>query len=268
MRQLEEALQLLAGQDQAVDPGELITGIEQELSHEGVPVVSIDGSRVVGTGLEPPGITDRRIRKTAWVFAAALAAVVMAIGIPTWMFGGEEPDTAGEPVVATTTTTTVEVEAAVSPETTASVPTEPTTVYSWVFDLSNWVTEDEMTVLLEDLSRRFYADTADGDLGGRVTLAKPSSAEFIWGVGFWSVGAHDGGGYHPRPTLTDPRLPDGVTYWGDSQSYGFSGPNSDQAICITLTTPGTTASILEEPNYETIFFEIATMMLHEMGWTD
>jgi len=89
----------------------------------------------------------------------------------------------------------------------------------------------------------------------------------IWGVGYWSVGVHAGGGYHPTPTRTDPRLPRGVTYEGMSQSYVFSGPNSGDSICITLTTPGTTASIQDEPNYDTMFFAVATMMLQEMGWT-
>ena len=58
-----------------------------------------------------------------------------------------------------------------------------------------------------------------------------------------------------------------MTYEGMSQSYVFSGPNSGDSICITLTTPGTTASIQDEPNYDTMFFAVATMMLQEMGWT-
>jgi hypothetical protein len=141
-------------------------------------------------------------------------------------------------------------------------PTEPTAVFAWGDDLTEWVTEDEMTALLEDLSNRFYG----GGLGGEAVVAQPN--DLIWGVGYWSVGVHAGGGYHDNPTQPAPQLPQGVTYAGGSQSYVFSGPNSDQSICITLTTPGTTASIEEEPSYRTMFFAVAAMLLQQMGWAD
>ena len=265
MRQLEEALHLIAGQDRSVDTKELIDRVEQQISQEGVPVVAMDRNRTMQTQEKPRQITQTRLPKRVWVFAAALAAVVMAIGIPVWLFGGEDAETVTEPVAATTTTAG-EVETTLDTADTVPVPTEPTTVFSWSDDLSEWVTEDEMTDLLEDLSTRYYADTG-GDLGGKAVLARPGG-DLVWGVGYWSVGVHAGGGYHPFPTRTNPRLPQGVTYEPISQSYVFSGPNSGQSICITLTTPGTTASIEEEPNYETIFFALASMMLQEMGWAD
>jgi len=206
--------------------------------------------------------------------AAALAVMLVvggtALGI--WLFA--ETDTRTVVDQATPTVNFPAVPSTIAPQTTATVgaattvpaPPEPGTVFSWESDLSKWVTEDEMTALLEELSRRFYADTG-GDLGGEAVLARPGG-DLVWAVGYWSVGVHPWGGYHPTPTKTDPRLPEGVTYEGMSQSYGFSGPNSSQSICITLTTPGGTASIEDEPNYQTIFFAIASMMLREMGWVD
>lgn len=195
--------------------------------------------------------------------AGVTAAITIAVGLAALLLfpPPESPDPITAPAGQTPT----------RPTTTVTVLdwAEPTEPFDWGSDLSRWVTEDEMTEALEVLSRTYYQDYGRGDLGGTAVLARPGGGgEYVWGAGFWSVGVHAGGGYHPAPDKTDPRLPDGVRYSGSSQSYGFSGPNSSSAICLTVTTPGTTASIEEEPNYQSIVFEIATMLMREMGWVD
>lgn len=205
------------------------------------------------------------MRHLSWV--AVIALLAAACG------GGEQaaPSTAGTEATTTTsrpatTTTVVPVTAAV--ETYQGV--DPGTVFSWAYDLSLWVTKDEMTALFQDLSERYgYGD----NLAGSAVLARPGY-DLIWSVGSWSVSVHAGGGYHPAPDTTDPRLPDGVTYWAASPSYVFSGPNSPTAICITVITPGMTLNsegepdYQGEPDYESVMFDIGVMMLEEMRWLD
>ena len=188
----------------------------------------------------------------------------MAVGFAAaFLFRGPETsDRIAPPVDQSITSLTTTVSVIESAE-----PTEP---FDWEFDLSRWVTEDEMTETLEALSKRYYQDYAGGDLGGRAVLARPgvTDHEYVWGIGYWSVGVHAGGGWHPTPDTTDPGLPDGVMYVAVEPSYILSGPNSSGAICLTITTPGTTGSYEEEPNHKRIVFEIATMMLKEMAWVD
>jgi hypothetical protein len=193
-------------------------------------------------------------------FVAGLCALILVTGCS----GGvesERSDSSAELVSATTATLG---EVGVTLETAGTEPdaSEPTAVFSWSEDLTEWVTEAEMTAALQELSTRYYAGS---DLGGEAVLARPGG-DLVWGVGYWSVGVHPGHGF--SLSETSPRLPEGVTYLAASQSYIFSGPNSSQSICITFTTPGTTASIEEEPYYQRMFFEVATMMLQEMGWVD
>ncbi len=182
---------------------------------------------------------------------------------------------AASPSTMAADTTTVTQPSRATASTTTAAPTteqklqpaaEPGTVFSWrTDDLTEWITEDEMTALLEELQERY--GYYGGDLGGEAVLSHPGG-DLVWGVGQWSIAVHAGLGYHTTPTETDPRLPPGVTYVGESVSYSFSGPNSKEAICITLTTPGTTNGIEGERFYMSIFFRIATMMLKEMGWSD
>jgi hypothetical protein len=204
--------------------------------------------------------TGRRVPAWAAALAGAVAMLVVLGGL-SFVLGGSEGAT--EPSEPAAPTTTAPVPTTVT--TTFAGPADPVEPFAWGEDLARWVTEDEMTALLGRLSRKYYMDTG-GSLGGEAVLSRPGG-DLVWSVGYWSIGVHDGGGWHPTPDTTDPRLPTGVLYTGDSQSHGFSGPASSAAICLTVTTPGTTASIEEEPNYQSIVFEIATMMLEEMGWT-
>lgn len=208
----------------------------------------------------------RSVSAPAWATVlVGAAAVLVVLGGLSLVLGGSDgsPRQPGEPAGSSATTTVVPGSTTVPPTTAGS--TEPVEPFAWGQDLARWVTADEMTALLGRLSRTYYMDTG-GSLGGDAVLSRPGG-DLVWSVGYWSVGVHDGGGWHPTPDTADPRLPEGVLYTGDSQSHGFSGPVSRAAICITVTTPGTTASIEEEPQYQSIVFEIATMMLEEMGWT-
>lgn len=205
------------------------------------------------------------MRHLSWV--AVIALLAAACG------GGEEaaPSTTGTEATTTNsrpTTTTTVVPVTAAAETYKGV--DPGTVYSWAYDLSLWVTKDEMTALFQDLSERYgYSDKL---IGGAELARGPGSWD--WNMASWSVSVHDGGGWHPTPDWTDPSLPDGVTYLGSGSSYGFSGPNSTKAICITVTTPGMPVNsegepdYQGEPNYESIMFDIAVMMLEEMRWLD
>ena len=99
MRQLEGALHLLAEQDPSVDPDELVTRIEWSLSAEGVPVVALQRGRIMQTREKPLDTTRRGVPRRAWVVAAALAAITMAIGVAVLLFGGGEPgDVVSAPV--------------------------------------------------------------------------------------------------------------------------------------------------------------------------
>lgn len=99
MRQLEETLLLLAGQDQPVDPDQLIHRIEQDLSAEDVPVVAWDERRMAQTNKRTRLETQPRPSSKAWVVAVAAAAIVAAIGIPLWLVPGAEPEViVSEPV--------------------------------------------------------------------------------------------------------------------------------------------------------------------------
>ncbi len=148
----------------------------------------------------------------------------------------------------------------------AGAPAGTATPYSWTGGaLSIWVTPDEMTAFLRDLSLRYH------DIDPGEAAFTPTGGDLVWTAGDWSITVHAGGGYHPTPNLTDPRLPEGAKYGGLGQSYVFSGPNSEGAICITLATPGTTIvdeePVLDgEPYFEDIMFEIGGFFLQEMGW--
>ena len=135
MRRLEDTLLLLAGQDPAIDSEELIERIERHLSQEDVPVVARDGSSIMQTEARPRQTMPLRPAKRGWVTAVALLAVIAAIGIPVWLFGGED----GAPVVS-------------EPE--APVVSEPEAPFSWGEDIHEWVTPNEMKDMLDRVSRR------------------------------------------------------------------------------------------------------------------
>lgn len=84
MRQLEETLHLLAGQDAGIDPGALIDRIERILSEEGVPVVPSNRKRVT----RPRETKRYRPWNSGWAFGAAMIAVVTAIAVPVWFLRG------------------------------------------------------------------------------------------------------------------------------------------------------------------------------------
>lgn len=152
---------------------------------------------------------------------------------------------------------------------------EPGTVFSWGDDLNEWVTEAEMTAILEDVSARYAGTGPDGV----AVFDRESADSGTWTAGGWSVGFHNGdhGGRYVGPRIeTDQRLPLGVTYeqemgfgWGH---YILSGPNSDEMIAIWLRPPGKQGfgypHESEVDAYEDMVFALATQMLQEMGWAD
>ena len=232
---------------------------------EDTPGVSF--KEIASAATESTMVEVRRRQSPAWqrglLVAFATAAVIVAVGLASALiFRGSD---ASDPVTPPAEPSATSVPATVSvPE--AIDPMDP---FDWAFSPDEWVTEEEMTALLEDLSERFYQDYGNGDLGGSAVLAHPEgTGEYVWGVGYWSVGIHAGGGWHPTPTETDPRLPEGVMYATALPSYTFGTGDSDETICLTVTTPGTTGSYVEEPNHERIVFEIASMLMEEMGWLD
>ncbi len=222
-----------------------------------------------------PGTPFRNRVKVGWrgpllAFGTAAAIVVVAFATAFLLRVPEGADPATPAVQPTVTTTVLEA-------------TEPEAAFSWYRDdLSEWVTEGEMTDLLTGLMGREGQDALEGEV-----LLDHSEGDTDWtwtfrtagDAGTWRIIAHNG--YHlpeggrVEPTETDPRLPIGVTY--EQQSgfahgfYGLSGPNSNQTICMTVFPPGAGFGYpdrLEVEAHEDRVFAIASMMLREMGWTD
>lgn len=156
-------------------------------------------------------------------------------------------------------------------------PTGPDRAFSWGDDLSEWVTEEEMAQALADVVRQYRG--ANLEDGVTISLSRPDGEGddgWSWEAVGWSVQVHSGdhdGRFDVEAdveaTLTDPRLPEGVTY---QEGWGFAwmsrilvGPNSDESICVTLV-PADRA--FEDPDYEDMVFAIGSMMLREMRWAD
>lgn len=256
MQRLEDTLLLLAGQDPAIDSKELIERIERHLSQEAVQVVARDGSSIMQTEVRPHQTMPLRPARRGWVAAVALLAVIAAIGIPVWLFGGDD----GAPVVS-----------------------EPEAPFSWGDDIYEWVTPDEMKDMFDHLSRR-YAGVEPG--GGEVGVDRSGLGmdTDVWHTSVWRYEAADSGPVENRtwivgiqrgelagPRLTDSRLPEGVVFeedWAGGQ-YILSGPNSTEAISINLSPPHDLRPYPEPTErYHDMYFELASMMLRELGWAD
>ena len=80
-------------------------------------------------------------------------------------------------------------------------------------------------------------------------------------AGLWSINAHPHDGL--LASMTDPRLPSGVTYGPDWGGYMLSGPHSDEVIGIHVRQPSSSSFSQTER-----VFAVALMMLREMGWAD
>jgi hypothetical protein len=267
MRRLEETLLLLARQDPSVDTEELSDRIERQMSEERVPVVARNKSSIMHTEVRPPRAVPVRGSRKVWLLAAAVLAVIATIGTPLWLLGGENPD------------------GAVS---------EPEPVFSWGDDIFEWVTADEMEVVFESLSIR-HAGVALSE--GEVVLERsggpsadpwdewnwihepiaPSQTPWRPPPGRWIAGARmwEWEEFVIAPQ-TDRRLPDGVVFWPGPWGSGYTlrGPNSSEAIGISLLPP--LESDLHpfdtypdrRETYDEMLFEVASMMLRELGWAD
>ncbi len=157
---------------------------------------------------------------------------------------------------------------------------EPESAFSWGDDLNDWVTDQEMTAALDEVSRRY----SDADLDDDAVLENHAEGETEWRWSFrligdtesWTVIAHDGahGGRTQDLTATtnDPRLPDGAVY---EEAFGFahgfyilSGPNSDELICMTVVPPGGLVTVDRTPRHGDRVLALASIMLREMGWVE
>lgn len=158
-------------------------------------------------------------------------------------------------------------------------------VFSWDGDdINQWVTEDEMTAALEDLSWRYRGAGLDAEavfesLNDPDSVFEPDGSWWRWNASGWRVTVHNGDDHPASPSdqvlQTDPRLPERVLYhagWGFAWgSYVLSGPNSEESLCITVDPPGTSSDYPDESEveqHENMSFELASMMLQEMGWAD
>lgn len=206
------------------------------------------------------------------LIAVGTAAAIVIAGLAT-VFLLREPSTdpVAPPVASTETT--------LAATSTILEATGPGAVFSWDGDnLSEWVTEAEMTAAVEDVANRHTNVALDGEAFFDHEAADVSGDEGEWIAGTWRVTFHNGdhdGRFDGPPTETDSRLPQGVTYERE-QGFGwpqiiFSGPNSDETISIWLHPPGPSPwySVNSHPeNYEDMVFDLASKMLQEMGWVD
>lgn len=153
----------------------------------------------------------------------------------------------------------------------------PAAVFSWDGDdLGEWVTEDEMTVALEEVVSRYAGTDPDGSA---LLNHSAGDTDWEWDLEGWRVIAHNGDhspeGGVVEPTHADTRLPQGVRYEALSGFaygfYGLSGPNSDETLCIALFPPGTGFGYPKDSEadaYEDMLFALASIVLGEMGWAE
>ncbi len=207
------------------------------------------------------------------IAAASAAVVIMVVGAVAILtqFGSQEG-----PLTTPTPT---------SPPTTAPIETSTTLlagardVFSWSeHDLSEWITEQEMTAVLKDVVSRYAETDLEGEAKFDHEGADMGGDEGQWEMGDWTVHYHNGshdGRYVGPPSDTDSKLPQGVTFereWGFGWGhYIFSGPLSDEMISVGLRPPGTSFGYprgSEIDAHDIVLFPLATWMLQEMGWID
>jgi hypothetical protein len=164
-------------------------------------------------------------------------------------------------------------------ETSTTLPAGARDVFSWgEHDLSEWITEQEMTDVLKDVVSRYAETDLDGDARFDHEGADSGGDEGAWRAGEWTVQFHNGdhdGRFVGPPSETDSKLPQGVTFereWGFGWGhYIFSGPKSDEMIAVGLHPPGVSFGYprgSEIVTHEAMLFPLATWMLQEMGWVD
>lgn len=218
------------------------------------------GEQVAAGPPDVAGSLRSFLRRPLVVVAGAAVAALVAIGGALLVLGS-----GGDPAAPAATTVTAPAES---------------TVFSWNGgELSEWVTEDEMTDALAYLSTEYLG----ADLDGTVRVDKEEdwvwSFQLVGDTGVWQVIAHNGDhrpeGGVAEPNQSDPRLPPGVKYeafGGFAHGfYGLSGPNSDESICMTLMSPDSYWGYpegAEVRTHEDRIFALASMMLREMGWAD
>jgi len=258
MRQLEDALDLLAGQDPPIDTTEMIDSIEQHLSQGGVPVVAWNGSRTMQIQEKPRQITQRRLSKSVWVFAAALAAAVMAIGIPLWLLGRS------------------------SVQDVASTSAE-------VFDFSqdsmcDWFTAEEMNQIVV-AAQQLVGTTMDF---GYEWECQPESGRWtastseVW-LGPLSVAQAMSWAAQPHTTAPDDfvgheRLDESVTYGNlhGSTMWMMEGMNTDlrieghenEVLWFWVVADPRDSTHPVDTYYAPLGFALADAMLRDMNWVD
>ena len=225
------------------------------------------------------------------VLVAGVAAMVLvlAVGLPL-LFLANRPPTAVEPSATTTEApiTTTEPVTSTSATTTAAPdrvvvgpPEAPADVFSWDRDdMSDWVTEDEITAVLADLSIEYAGTPLDGKAEFE---HRGASDELTWTDVLWIVGPTDGDNHWQVSVHNGDHLPDDLwlheTEWtlpqGEITTGGWGvftvrGPNSDESFCIHLEAAPTKVfgTYVREDIYVEMVSAVASMMLEELGWVD
>jgi len=267
MRQLEETLYLLAGQDPPVDTAVLIDRIEQDLTEEGVPAVAIDGSRIMHAQAKPSEKTLRRPTRRRWVFAAALIATAMAIGTSGWLFGGDNP----EDVV--------------------SAP---------VFDMQTdsfceWFTADDMNEILATAQQRaetaYVLDEFTLALGGcdrtswwttRRSRSLSGSESLSVAVRIESVNSRVEGNFdsfrvNPDAFVGHHLLDDGVSYQNRTYQFGWRegldgylrvDGHEDEILYFGISFDDHDGVTEMTPEYEELGLAVVNELLQRMNWID
>lgn len=242
-----------------------------------------------------PVLPPRRgvVRSGVLVAAAAAAVLVLVVGLPL-LFVANQPQDAVEPSATTTTyaptSTTEPATTTTAPDQASdSLPEPPVGVFSWsADDISEWVTNDEITAVLADLSIEYAGTYLDSDAEFElVERPAPVDHELVIGGAFnqamWTVGREHGDNYwqvgvHNGDHIADNRwfsevslsLPEGaINNEGSWGVFAVRGPNSDESFCIWLGAPTEIfGTYVEEDIYLEMISAVASMMLEELGWVD
>lgn len=269
MRRLEEALQLLAGQDGFIDPEELIDRIEQSLSDDGVPLIARERSQVMQTQEKRLQKTRRVASSRAWILAAVLMTVVVAIGVPVWLLGRTEPQ---------------------------DVIRRPGAVFGMRSDSCEWFTPEDMNRIVADAQQRAGTDFIFEEFTPWQP-AKPLCWTYqtdpgqgvlhLWATKRWlspttndgwmviSISSFDEAVALPDEFVRHPSLDDAVSYHtAKYHSGGEAGlgvvlqvdGHEDETIDFGLAVGDNSARFT--PKYEELGLAIANELLKAMNWID